>query len=176
MRTKYGNNNSYYIQADNEWNWFRWGEWRSETNLYRSRMHDFVRDIIQFRKDHSYAFAPQEAGGGMPFYWKTPSNNNMSDSDWGSRSLMMHYTDDASEYKELLIMINMDRSDVDFTLPTDRSWGLVVDTQHHWDDAHLAGMDIAETSISHNIHLENPGEISSFYTVKGSSIVILEEQ
>ena len=43
MRTKYGNNNSYYIQADNEWNWFRWGEWRSETNLFRTRMHSRKR-------------------------------------------------------------------------------------------------------------------------------------
>ena len=70
MRTKYGNNNSYYIQADNEWNWFRWGEWRSETNLYRTRMHDFVRDMIQFRKDRDYAFVPTEHGGGMPFSWQ----------------------------------------------------------------------------------------------------------
>ncbi len=27
MRSQYGNNNAYSTGADNEWNWFRWGEW-----------------------------------------------------------------------------------------------------------------------------------------------------
>ena len=30
MRTQYGNNNAYSDWADNEWNWFRWGEWQSQ--------------------------------------------------------------------------------------------------------------------------------------------------
>ena len=29
IRTQYGNNNAYSTWADNEWNWFRWGEWRA---------------------------------------------------------------------------------------------------------------------------------------------------
>ena len=59
--------------ADNEWNWFRWGEWQSTYSWHRHRMHDFVRNLIQLRKDHSYALAPAEHGGGMPFAWKNTS-------------------------------------------------------------------------------------------------------
>ena len=82
--------------------WFRWGEWKSESNLYRSRMHDFVRDLIQFRKDNAHAFAPTEHGGGMPFAWKNPSNYDMSDDDWSSKSVMMHYYNDGDTgYKRI---------------------------------------------------------------------------
>ncbi|HND34614.1 MAG TPA: alpha-amylase family glycosyl hydrolase, partial [Myxococcota bacterium] len=43
MRTQYGNNNAYSTAADNEWNWFRWGEWQARDE--RWRMYDFVRKI-----------------------------------------------------------------------------------------------------------------------------------
>ena len=118
----------------------------------------------------------------MPFYWKNPSNNNMSDSDWGTKSLMMHYTDTDSEYKDILILINMERNDVSFTLPAGRSWELIVDTQHYFDDEFLGGMSITDASRSYNIQLENSDEDTAFspvgeeHTVKASSIVILEEQ
>ena len=33
MRTQYGNN-AYTTWADNEWNWFRWGEWTSRNQQH----------------------------------------------------------------------------------------------------------------------------------------------
>ena len=177
MRTKYGNNNSYYIQADNEWNWFRWGEWLSSSNNHRSRMHDFVRTIIQFRKDHAYAFAPKEHGEGMPFAWKNIYNSDMSGDDWGGKALMIHYYDDGNWDKpELAILINMTRQDLSFELPSGVNWGRVVDTQLYFDDEGYLS-DVSDTARSYNITPENPlTNLGGSYTVKDSSIVILEEQ
>ena len=57
------------------------------------------------------------------------------------------------------------------------NWGTVVDTQSFFDDAYLSGMNVEEASQSYNIRLDEPMAINeSSYTVKSSSIVILEEQ
>ncbi|MCA9298713.1 MAG: hypothetical protein KDA28_06580, partial [Phycisphaerales bacterium] len=87
MRTQYGNNNAYTTWSDNEWAWFRWGEWSSENdnNLFRLRMHDFVRDLVRFRKEHAYAFAPQSWGGGMPYAWKNENNDDADGDTWDGR-------------------------------------------------------------------------------------------
>ena len=179
MRTQYGNNNAYPDGADNEWNWFRWGEWRSSEARERHRMHDFVRDMIRLRRERTYALSPPEHGEGMPFSWKNAGNGEMSGDDWAGRSVMVHYYDDGSgEHPELLILINMERYDVTFTLPQGRQWARLVDTQRYFDqgDGYFAETEGADRYASANIDLSGETIITdSAYTAKDSSIVILEQ-
>ena len=189
MRTQYGNNNAYSTWSDNAWNWYRWGEWQSSYNWKSYRMHDFVRKLIQFRKEHAYALAPSEFGAGrdtMPFEWKAADNSTKS--DWANRHLGIHYYDDGSfDEPELMILINQEQGDVTFSLPTGRSWGVVVDTQT-WYDMPATQTEKGQGGwfddnpsldpyLSANIELDDPVVLSNpEYTVKSRSIVILEEQ
>ena len=61
LRTQYGNNNAYSTRADNEYNWFRWGEWRAYDE--RWRMHDFVREL------GATIVHPPEEGAWAPGYY-----------------------------------------------------------------------------------------------------------
>jgi len=169
LRTQHGNNNAYSTLADNEHNHFQWGTWQA--NDERNRMFDFVRGVIRVRKDNLHAFAPETYGGGAPFSWK--SANNTEPPDWGSRHLMQHYYD-ASAGPELLVLINMERGPVTFTLPGGRGWERLVDTQRWFDtDEYLAEAG-AERRTSHNVSLDEPLPLSEpEYTAAGSSIVIL---
>ena len=185
MRTQYGNNNAYSIWSDNEWNWFRWGEWQNETAPHRARMHDFVRNLTQFRKEHLYALSPEEHGGGMPFAWKNIYNADMSDSDWGGRAVMIHYYDDGNWAEpELAILVNMTRDPITFSLPTGITWERLIDTQAYFDTAGLRSEppgyfndNDADLFLSANINLDTPITIDEgSYAVQGSSIVILREQ
>ena len=182
MRTQYGNNNAYSTWSDNEWNWFRWGEWQSTTRNFRSRMHDFVRQSIQMRKDREYAFAPTEYGGGMPFDWKSPSNGSI---DWSARQFMIHYYDDGNwDEKEIAILVNMETFSTDYTLPQGRSWTRIMDTQSYYDmdgtngegEGYFNAGEDSNPRISENIWLEGDGTMGATYTVQPFSIVILEEQ
>ena len=179
MRTQYGNNNAYSDGSDNEWNWFRWGEWTSTEAYERHRMHDFVRHMTRLRLERTYALSPAEHGGGMPFAWKNPGNGDMAGDDWSGRSLMVHYYDDGSWDKpELLILINMERSDVTFTLPSGRQWVRLVDTQRYYDDSsgYFSDNTDADRYASANVDLTGAVSVDGgTYTVKDSSIVILEE-
>jgi glycogen operon protein len=176
IRTQYGNNNAFSTWADNEWNWFRWGEWTAITSEERHRMHDFVRDVIRFRKEHTYALAPTEWDGGMPHSWKSP--DNAGSPDWSSKQLMLHYYDDSSwNEPELAILINMETSDtVEFTLPGGRTWYRVVDTQSWFDtDAYFAAEPTADEFESQNIDVEEPLLIgTATYEVTPRTIVIME--
>ena len=186
IRTQYGNNNAYSSDADNEWNWFRWGEWESTFNKHRYRMHDFVRQLVAFRKAHTYALSPATYGGGMPFTWKNIDNQDMSGSDWGGRAVMMHYYDDGSGDwgPELAVLINMNRSDTTFTLPGGRSWAAVLDTQEYYDmpgdsseaDGWFTDHTAADPYLSGNITPDSQDVVGASYTVKASSIVILEQR
>jgi len=175
MRTQHGNNNAYSTGADNAFNWFQWGTWQQ--NNERLRMHDFVRKVIQLRKDHSHAFAPSDFGASAPFSWKSAQNTD--DVQWGSRNLMVHYYD-PSAGPELAVLINMERSPVEFTLPEGRTWRRILDTQRWFDfDNPDADDDYFESSFgnrqaTHNISLAGDEVTSSNYTAQDSSIVILE--
>jgi glycogen operon protein len=185
MRTQFGNNNAYSDSSDNEWNWFRWGEWRSTEAHDRLRMHDFVRQMTRLRRERLYALSPEEHGGGMPLAWKNTSNNDMADEDWQGRAVMLHYYDDGSwDEPELLILINMNRQDATFSLPSGREWSRLVDTQSYFDtpalrnepEGFFSGSD-ANPAASANVTLDEPVSITDgSYTVTGSSIVILEER
>ncbi len=183
LRTQYGNNNAYTDGADNEWNWFRWGEWQAYDE--RHRMHDFVRKIIRLRKDHAYAFAPYDWGAGAPFAWKDEFNQDAGDATWSSRHIMIHYYD-ASYGPELAILINMEPWDVDFQLPGgEGTWYRLVDTQAYFDqgdDPNEADWGLfvddptRDTRTSWNITLDSPDAVGADYVVKSRSIVILERR
>jgi isoamylase len=166
MRTQLGNNNAYSSGADNPYNHFRWGTWLADP--VRQRMHDFVRQMIAFRKANAHAFAPPTYGGGAPFAWKSPANTDAV--DWSGKALMIHYWDpDAGP--ELAILINMDRGPRTFSLPGARTWRRVVDTQAWWDsDEFLADRD---PSISHNLAYEAGEAMPESYELVGSSVVIM---
>ncbi len=171
MRTQLGNNNAYSTSADNASNWFDWGAWKPDHA--RVRMHDFVRKMIRFRKEHRYAFAPGGYDRSAPFAWKNAANSDMQDNDWNGRVLMQHYYD-PSAGPELLILINMDPYDeVQFTLPEGRDWRRVVDTQMYFDtDAYFEGG--GDPTVSANIELQAPEPVSDTYGAQSRSIVILE--
>ncbi len=178
LRTQHGNNNAYSTGADNEFNWHMWGAWQQAD--FRVRMHDFVRQVIQVRKDHAYAFAPEEYGGGAPFEWK--SANNDSNVAWDSRHLMLHYWDE-SFGAQIVVLINHEASPVEFQLPEGVNWGRVIDTQRWWDledpDAPDDYFDQtgADEWVSHNASVATPELVTtSTWTVTDRSMVILVQQ
>ena len=188
MRTQYGNNNAYTTWSDNEWAWFRWGEWtsRNVNNTYRHRMFDFVKQMTRFRKEHAYAVAPADWGAHMPFDWKNAANQPADEGTWGGRHIMIHYYDDGNwpDDPELAILINMQDHDVAFELPQGRTWAAIVDTQTWYD---LPGSQSEPTGwldendadpfLTHNAWLDSPTEVAgSSFTAKPRSIVILEQQ
>lgn len=183
MRTQYGNNNAYSTWADNEWNWFRWGEWRNVTAPHRHRMHDFVRDLISFRLDRIERLNPGEYGAAA-IAWKNASNIDMTGDEWGrNRHVMLHHYGEA-DTPELVTLINFESGSVNFTLPEGRDWGRVIDTQSWFDtpaDASESGGFLSEDStrdpyISWNIETVDPELTGASYDVQPFSIVVLEAQ
>jgi glycogen operon protein len=177
LRTQYGNNNAFSTWADNEWNWFRWGEWDATTSPERYRMHDFVRQVIKFRKDHTYAVSPTQWDGGMPHAWKNAENTGSP--NWGSKNLMLHYYDDGSwDQPEIAILINMEAfSPVTFTLPQGRTWHRMVDTQSWFDtEGYFTADPGLDEFVSHNASVNEPLLLTEgTYTVPPRTIVIVAE-
>jgi glycogen operon protein len=176
MRTQHGNNNAYSTLADNAFNWLQWGTWQQDDA--RVRMHDFVKQIIELRKSHGDALAPEDWGAAAPFAWKGEANAEPP--DWGSRRLMMHWYDESAG-PQLLVLVNMERYPVDFTLPAGLTWRRLVDTQRWFDfenpdaaDDFFDGGEV-DTRRSWNATLDSPEEVpAGSYGVQDSSIVILE--
>jgi len=173
MRTQYGNNNAYSTTSDNEFNWFRWGEWRAYDE--RHRMKDFVAQMAALRREASYALSPEDWGTGMPFSWKDANNNALS--NWSTKHLMQHYYDENDAYgAELVVLWNFENTDVTFTLPTNRSWARVVDTQAYFDsDSHFDGLTDPNLRESANVELGNTDALGATYTAKAQSVVVLME-
>ncbi len=171
MRTQLGNNNAYSDKADNPFNWFDWGTWQASDERYR--MHDFVRKLVLFRKEHLYAFAPAGYTASSPFTWKTAANTDMTGADWGTRHLMMHYWNTAPN-PELLLLINMENTDVSFALPATRNWVRRIDTQAYFESADYVA-SVGDPHRSGNISLAPADPISdSAYVAKPRTIVVLE--
>ena len=168
MRTQYGNNNAYSTNSDNEFNWFRWGEWRAQDE--RHRMKDFVAELAQLRKEGAAAFAPEDWGSAMPMAWKTAANQELN--DWNTRQLMQHYYSPEGG-EEWLILWNFEGYDVEFSLPTDRDWIRVVDTQAYFDDESYldaAGRDYRQSA---NIMLDSDELMGQSYTAKAQTVVVM---
>jgi len=175
MRTQYGNNNAYSTQADNEWNWFRWGEWTSTGAPERHRMHDFVRQAIRVRKDHPDAFAPSTWDSGLPMVFKSPANTDAV--GWGGKSVMLHYYDDGRGASEVLVLINMENAGTqDFTLPGGRTWVRRLDTQRWWDEGYLDEPGV-DPMASHNGWGSDAEPVTGgTYGVPSRNIVVLESR
>ena len=92
---------------------------------------------------------------------------------------MVRWTDDGTPNQAwsgkpaLVMLMNMDRGDVTFTLPSG-SWARAVDTQEYFDgDEWLAseGRPLRETA-----NFDDAGTVvSGSYTVPGTTMVLLEE-
>jgi glycogen operon protein len=168
MRSQLGNNNAYSTGADNEWNWYRWGEYIA--NDERHRMHDFVRQMIRVRKAYPHAFTPTTYGGAAPFSWRNAGNTG--DPDWGSKNLMLHYYDPAAG-PELAILINMERNWTTFTLPEGRTWQRLIDTQSYFDLPAFFDESGNDPRTSANASVDNPQGVGANYDVAENTIVIL---
>jgi isoamylase len=173
MRTQYGNNNAYSTTADNEFNWFRWGEWRAYDE--RHRMKDFVSEMAAFRRDTGYALTPAEWGSGMAFSWKTAGNLDLT--DWSTKHLMQHYYATESDANpEVLVIWNFEASDIQFQLPSGLSWRRVIDTQAYFDqEAYLSELDEEGQRKTGNVDRSNQEILGTNYTAKAQTVVVLVE-
>ncbi len=183
MRTQFGNNNAYSTWSDNQWNWFRWGEWENVTATHRHRMHDFVSQLTRFRRDRIERLNPMEYGT-QAVAWKSANNTDLTSDEWSSkRHLMVHHYGD-EQGPELAILINMETGPVSFTLPEGRNWVRIVDTQPWFDvptnGSEPEGLLSTDPTIdpyrSWNIELQEPEEVGSSYDAQPFTIVILEQQ
>jgi len=179
LRTQLGNNNAFGTTNDNAENWYKWNLYlaNDDTARARQRMHDFVRKLVKFRRTHGYAFAPSTyEEGAASFAWKNPSGGPMQGGDWSGRRVMLHWSDPARG-PQLVVMVNMDRTDADFAMPAGATWRRVVDTQGYFDQPGIVGAEGRDPSLSMNAEIDKPVELTGTkYGVKGSSIVILEEK
>ena len=170
MRTQLGNNNAYSTLADNSYNWMDWGAWQPDD--HRHRMHDFVKQLIAFRKSHQYAFAPLEYRQGAPFSWKSAQNTEPP--NWGGKSVMMHFYD-ATKGPELAILINGEPFDTAFTLPQGRTWKRVLDTQSYFDLPETLVLMNKPQRSSNNIWLSAQDTVTTGnYTAKPRTVTVLQ--
>jgi isoamylase len=173
MRTQLGNNNAYSDSADNAYNWFDWGTW--EASDFRNRMHDFVRQAIQFRKDHASAFVVSDWNGGSLFQWEDENGNTPP--NWASRHLMMNFNNTAGP--QFLVLLNMELGSVTYQLPAGSTWVKLIDTQQYFDtDTYFASNPQLATLSSQNINsLATAQPVpGSSYTAQTRSIVVLQAQ
>jgi len=170
MRTQLGNNNAYSTGADNPTNWFAWGDWIVDPQ--HQRMHDFVRQVIEMRNTHRYAFAPDQYDQGMSFKWM--NEGGTEGPNWSSRHLAQYY-DDASYGKPLYIIINGEDSSVDFQLPAEHSWNRLIDTQPYFDLDDYYPANGVDPTTSANGSVDAPVPVpTSDYNTPPRTIVVLE--
>ncbi len=168
MRTQLGNNNTYTPEADNPYSWHDWGAWLAKDEAVR--MQDFVKNAIQFRKDHAYALAPTDYNQVVPV-WSSPT---MGAADFTSRQLVMTYPASGSG-PGFTVLMNMGANAVDFTLPSGQ-WQRLIDTQQYFDTTdYLNGASLPLRS-SQNISLTSPMVLpTNDYNVSARSIVVLQQ-
>ena len=80
--------------SDNEWIGSMENGERDQS--LSTRMHDFVRDMIQFRKIVTMLLSRQSMVVNA-FLMENPSNYDMSGDDWSSKAVMMHYYNSAGQ-------------------------------------------------------------------------------
>ena len=178
MRTQYGNNNAFSDSADNEYNWYRWGEWTTRNHL--KRMYDFVKNLISLRKTFKEFLAPKNYEEVVPlWYWPEGEVDN-----WKSgRAVAMYYPGTAST-PSLFIMINMeDTAEKYFPFPEEGGeWKILMDTQRYFDtenasdeNSYFRNNPDASLTQSHNIWLNNPQTTSGGYNTISRSIVVVSK-
>lgn len=157
MRTQYGNNDAYSDGANNEWNWFRWGDWLQDSA--RVRMHDFVRGMIAIRKQYKAFLSPADYDS-TNVQWHGPDGCPEASCFWNGRAIAQYYAA-KDDTPSLFIMINMYEDGRKFYFPEDGDWHIIVDTQMHF-----------EQTESKNIWERNERVTSETYDVPGRTIVI----
>ena len=171
MRTQYGNNNAFANDANNEYNWFRWGEWRS--NDANVRMHDFVRKLIRIRKEFSEFLAPKGYGS---VDWRSPSGYAMQGYDWQGKMLTMYYPATATTPYSLAVMINMEASlEPVFHFPETGEWEVLLDTQFYFDHTDFLTTK-TDKRQSYNVTLDGSRMVTGHYQLKPRSIVIARKK
>jgi glycogen operon protein len=142
-RTQQGNNNAYC--QDNEISWFNW-----QLNDEQSRLLEFVKRLVQLRKDHPVFRRPKFFQGRRirgseikDVMWFNPGGNEMSDEEWASpfmRCLGMLLSGDTVDVlnfegqpirdQTFLLLINAHHEPIDFLLPGHEhlEWELILDT------------------------------------------------
>ncbi len=170
MRTQYGNNNAYSDSADNEWNWFRWGDWTSTPE--NERMRDFVSKAIAIRKQFKEFLSPAEYGSPVEWWWPEGTTD---DNGWQGKSLAMHYRATATT-PALYVMINMEAYDTKrFYLPDGGEWSILMDTQSYFDYEYLNSEEGAgkDKKLSQNVWIDGSRRTQDpAYDVKPRTIVI----
>ncbi|MGI5829549.1 MAG: glycogen debranching protein [Bradymonadia bacterium] len=171
MRTQYGNNNAYSDSADNEFNWFRWGDWAPDNE--RQRMYDFVKNAISLRKELAPRFSPESY---EDIDWRGSDGNPP---DWGSRHIMMYWPPKEG-LAAVALCINMEGDPnrvVSFQLPeVPGGWQVAVDTQLHYDSGEV--IDAVENKkISRNIYPQGEAALEeNRYGLKSRTIVLLKQK
>ena len=172
MRTQFGNNNAYSDSSDNEYNWFRWGDWIS--NDAANRMHDFVRTLIKIRKKYKVHLSPVEyltEGEGKDYLWRYPNGLSSTDA-WSGKSIAMYYPQ-KGDTPELYVMINMEPYDErEFTVATGE-WKVLADTQSYFDYDLLNSNPSLNKKQTQNANLDGINKVSGSYITKPHTIVIL---
>jgi glycogen operon protein len=170
MRTQLGNNNTYTPEADNPYSWHDWGAWLARDE--KNRMHDFVKNVLQFRKDHAWALAPTDYGQVVPT-WLSPTGGTP---DWANgRQLMVSYAGDGT-HKAFVVMMNMGTGTVQFNVPGGGQWRKLIDTQSYFDTADYLNTNMLPLRTSQNISLQATDAIpGNSYGVSTRSIVVLEQ-
>ncbi|UFU01590.1 glycogen debranching protein GlgX [Ruania suaedae] len=157
-RTQDGNNNVY--AQDNPLSWVDW-----DLDPQAQSLLDFTRTLIAFRRDHPvlrrrrFFNGSTSAAGGLPelpdIAWFDPNGDLMDTEAWTTsyaRSLAVFLNGQAIEEPDsqgrpieddsLMILINADADDLDFTLPEatyGQGWSPVLSTDSEQDlDAELA--------------------------------------
>jgi pullulanase/glycogen debranching enzyme len=171
MRTQLGNNNAYSTGADNPYNWFAWGEW--SVDLYKVRMHDFVRQLTALRARHADQLAPADWVG-SPSVWRNEQGAEPADGAWGGRHMALYYTD-GSRSPPLYIIINGEDGQVDFQLPPEHAWARVIDTQDYFDEPSYFGANALDPTLSANAAVDAPAALpGSDYNTPAHTVVVLE--
>jgi len=139
--TKGGNNNTYC--QDNDFNWLNW-----KLNERREEFLTFVKEVIQFRKDHPTFrrshFLTGKAGisGVRDAFWWHPSGREMTQADWEREDrafgLLMHAESlaeaesaEAAADDTFLLLFNTNDQQAAFVLPTTvrgqrAQWGVEI--------------------------------------------------
>ena len=168
MRTLYGNNNPYGKSSDNEYNWLRWDDWQKDDEAVRMR--DFVKNVIQIRKNFRSAVA-QTTYTYNNLIWKGPDG----EPDWTSKTIGMYYKQTGST-PDLYIMINMEpEKEQTFKFPEDGSWKVLLDTQVYFDDGIFNNDPSAGKRVTHNASAAGMGNAENSYTMKPRTIVVVSK-
>ena len=129
--TRLGNNNPYV--QDNEINWFLWNALKKRQDVFH-----FVRDLIAFRKDHSFLRSNRFLTD-KDIEWHGRKGHSP---DWSRRSRFVSFSTKHS--RRLFIAFNANFQTAEVELPSGTSWKLVVDTKDGWE-LHKNGPKLGNT-------------------------------